>query len=161
MIDQFQIKIQSYDISHFEMKQIIKRFDEVGLFYQLAQVILEKASKFSIEQLRVELNNYTKQFEFKNLHSKLKELDKEITEKLVDISSLIDKIKVDCLDELETKTATAFREIKKQVLDSLGGKPVDINELKTLLLVKADKSEIGILDKLKADKEVTSKYCSI
>ena len=104
------------------------------------------------------MSSYTKHMEFKNFIQKFKELDKEVTEKFIDVTSSIEKSRDDMLTEMEIKTSNAFREIKKQVLDSLGGKPVDINELKTLLLVKADRSEVGILDKIKADRDDTNKF---
>lgn len=64
-------------------------------------------------------------------------------------------------EDVDTRTDNGFLMIKKQVLDSLGGKPVDINELKQLLSAKADKSEIGILNKMKADKNETDGFQSI
>jgi hypothetical protein len=62
---------------------------------------------------------------------------------------------------LKDEQIMGFWLLNKQVLDSLGGKPVDINELKQLLSAKADKAEIGILNKMKADKHDTDGFQSI
>ena len=75
-------------------------------------MILEKASKFSIEQIKEDLRLYTKQLEFKNFTQKFKDLDREVTEKFIEVTSNIDKIKDDLITELEIKTSDAFREIK-------------------------------------------------
>lgn len=43
----------------------------------------------------------------------------------------------------------------KQVLDYLGGKPLNIEEVRNLIAYKADRTEIGILDQSKTEKYET------
>ena len=43
----------------------------------------------------------------------------------------------------------------------MGGRPLDIGEIKKLLAVKADRWDIGILDKTKADKIETRNFESL
>ena len=45
-----------------------------------------------------------------------------------------------------------------KVIESLGGKPVDKEELRTLLFVKADKSDVSVLEKIKADRTLVAGY---
>ena len=46
----------------------------------------------------------------------------------------------------------ASNEIRKQVLDSIGGKPVDVNEMKSLLDLKVDKADFNKYNSIKANR---------
>jgi hypothetical protein len=102
----------------------------------------------------------TKEDIFKH-ENQLRRLKSEISDELTKMNKEIDENKELVFEEMEQKTNYAFSQIKKQILDSLGGKPVDANEMAQLLSVKADKAEINILDKLKADKETTDRFEAI
>ena len=120
--------------------------------------MLEKASKFSVDHLRENLVNYPTQDDISKCLQKIKKIDSSVSDQLSEFSTLIDQAKTDLFKDLELRTECAFREVKKHVIEALGGKPVDARELQDLLRAKADKSELYILDKMKADREDTSRF---
>jgi len=128
---------------------VVRRFDEV---------LLEKASKFSVDHLREKMHSFITDEHLQKYQQEMIKVKVSFDQKIQEVLKEMVSSRSDIFDEMEIKTNSAFIHIKKQVLDSLGGKPVDIDELKLLLNVKADKAEIGILDKLKADKGVTDGF---
>lgn len=74
------------------------------------------------------------------------------------MNNLINRNHDEAMKELEMRIAIASRDIRRNVIESLGGKPIDAKELNTLLLAKADKSEVCILEKIKADRTLVSGY---
>ena len=54
--------------------------------------------------------------------------------------------------KLTTTIQSIAKESKDQILSSLGGKPVEPEELKNLLKLKADKDDLFKVENIKADK---------
>ena len=59
---------------------------------------------------------------------------------------------------LRSEWALLLEKSNNKVIESLGGKPVDKEELRTLLFVKADKSDVSVLEKIKADRTLVAGY---
>jgi hypothetical protein len=80
------------------------------------------------------------------------QIEKEHIEKIADLNARIDEIKSYTRQTLATSIVKISKEAKVQVLNCLGGKPVEPKELHALLKLKADADEFESVTKTKADK---------
>ncbi|CAI2360750.1 unnamed protein product [Moneuplotes crassus] len=121
-------------------KKIISRFDEV---------MLEKASKFSVDQLRKECTQtYAKLREFNEFKIITADDEREIKNEIAEIKSILEESH----DKLFIKLSDSMDRYAK-ILNASYGKPVNASELHMHLNCKADKSETEGQFDVKADKK--------
>lgn len=122
---------------------IIQRFDEV---------LTQKASKISVENIEKKLEEYTTINIFNQFKEDKKEIEREHEQDMQLLDIKIDELRDETKQEFATTVETIAKASKNQLIKDLGGKPVEPAELRSLLKLKADKTELGVLDTHKASK---------
>ena len=134
------IKISNEEIDSF--RDLIWRFDEV---------MLEKASKTSVEQLQRELFNFVHRDDFNsyiNEHNILHQNVNQESTKTRVVHQENNKQKEDIGDLVKKE----YRSLKREILNSYGGNPVDYEEFSQTIRLKLNKDEF---DKFKLDQMVS------
>ena len=138
-VDGFKTKIEQFEKSNDESKEIIKRFDEV---------ICEKASKIDVTELIKQLKDYVKKDQFLTIY----EFKDSVVEDLDLMYTRISDIHKETKEMLQGMVTKASTELRRQIVSDLGGNPVHVDELKTFLNLKVDKVEFNRCNNLKANK---------
>lgn len=155
LFDDWYNRVDSFDKDNKKWVLIIQRFDEI---------LWEKASKIHLEEVQNRFANYLTMKEFNEFLKTKTILEKERTDKLADLNSRVDEIIAYTKQLLATSIVKITQDAKNQVLDSLGGKPVEPKELHALLKLKANVDEFELVNKSKASKgdiEVTTSIIEI
>ena len=124
-------------------KDIISRFDEI---------ICDKASKFSLENVENRFKQYLKIDEFTQAKTDLESQCDKIKDKFKSTLSEIRQVKSDCYKQTYLSMSKAATDTKNEIFDKLGGIPIDRNELQKKLATKADKQSVERLDDVKLNK---------
>lgn len=136
-------RVAEYGLENKKCVQIIQRFDEV---------LCQKASKISLEELETKLDEYLTIEEFNSFQGFKTKLDEEFKTNIQKINSRFDEFTSSTRQLLASAILKITKEAKDQVIQSLGGKPVEPQELHALLKLKANKEDFKKLGVFKADK---------
>lgn len=144
ILKQCQKDLDEYKIDNENGKRILQRFDEV---------ILEKASKFNVDQLEEKLQTYCLKTEFIELQSKVNKSAEESKSYIQQVQDLCDSSvstvyanMIQLLKEMEV-------ELRHKIQSFLELNTIKPDELHKLLKAKADISDINLLDASKVDKK--------
>ncbi|CAI2387835.1 unnamed protein product [Moneuplotes crassus] len=132
-----------YQKDNEQAKKILRGFDEV---------LLEKASKFSINDLQSKLQQLANKEEMNDLKQYFNfkfEETRVIIDKLKDI---VDENQNDVVGIIGKETESIQKDLKDKIKEYLLSKTISPEEVRTLLVNKADKNEIVEVKTLKADK---------
>ncbi|CAI2385156.1 unnamed protein product [Moneuplotes crassus] len=136
-------KLQEYTKDNKQAKMILRNFDEV---------LIEKASKFSIEELQLKIK------ELANTEQ-VNELKQYFNFKLQDTNIVIDKLrehvnenKNDVLGIISRETESIQKHLKEKIKEYLLSKTISPEEVQMMLSNKVDKNEIVEVKENKADK---------
>ena len=99
--------------------------------------------------MRKELNKYVTQQEYKNV----KEFKGSVSKDLELMYMRITDIHEEIIFKLGKMVERASVDVKRNILTAMGGRPVDIKEMKEFLNLKVDKVEFNQLHCNKVDKE--------
>jgi len=138
-IERFKKKIEEFEVSNIQNKDIINRFDEV---------ICGKASKGELSNLKNSLSNYVDKTEFEAVHKFKDSVIEDLDLMYLRICDIHKEMGV-TIEQIVSKSAL---EVHRKILNSLGGRPVDVDELKQCMDLKVDKIEFGKSNSLKADR---------
>ncbi|CAI2362031.1 unnamed protein product [Moneuplotes crassus] len=142
-------RLERFTRDNQEMKNIINRFDEI---------LLEKASKFSVDKLVEKIRDYATETSLEEMTNNVGQLKLDFEQKMEHLQESIDHKQSEIAQDLESKLEHGQNIIKKQVIEHLGETPLTIEEIRELLSTKADKADLGILDKTKTDKYETDNF---
>lgn len=121
----------------------MQRFDEV---------LLQKASKISMDEMRENLRNYITVQDFSTTKQMIDTLKNETRKEVFLINQKISDSMNETKQYITDIVSKLAKESKDQILSSLGGKPVEPAEMMSFLHLKADKDSINHLDTVKADR---------
>jgi hypothetical protein len=139
LVEQCQKNVDVFREEVMATRKIISRFDEV---------LLEKASKFSVEQHRQEcIKEFMQINQFNEFKKDTEKIRKEIRNEIDILKHVIDNEHDALFEKLQ-----ASMDRYAKILNASYGKPVDANELKLLLALKADKVETSQMINVKADQ---------
>ena len=113
---------------------MIKRFD---------QIICEKASRMDIKEIYSELTQYVKRSQFNTIFEFKEGIRIGVMEYIDLIHLKINEVKEGLTQELARMVFNKGNEVHREILEALGGKPIDRDELMLLLDVKVDKSDFN------------------
>ncbi|CAI2360509.1 unnamed protein product [Moneuplotes crassus] len=126
-----------------EAKEIIKRFDEV---------ICEKASKFSVDDITHRLKKFLTKEEVIKIEADYKRESDLLIQELKSMRKEYIEIKRGIIKENLSLLDKSSKDVEKRIINHLGGKPYSTYEIQEMLSHKADKTKMIFLDDLKADK---------
>ena len=112
------------------MVSIVQRFDEV---------LLEKASKFSLDQIYTELKEYLRTQVFDQFRVDISKYQSTAAESVANVKIYVDQVKDEMYNELHTIIDQTFENVRKKMFEVIGGRPVNSKEIEDLLKTKADK----------------------
>ena len=129
---------------------IISRFDEV---------MCDKASKFSLENLENKLkDSYLSTHEFQHIKSGFDKQCRFLKDRFDNSLQEIRQAKSDCYKQTYISMTKAANNVKNEIIEKLGGRPIDHIELQERLSLKADKRFVEQLDDFKIDKAEVENY---
>ena len=105
-IDEVSEKIKRFTVDNNQTKTIIQRFDEI---------ILEKASKFSIEQIYQTLKMYINNSTFSGFKQEFDKGLNDLKRHINQVESSFCNTKQDITDEMEKAVKQAFLKLKKSI----------------------------------------------
>ncbi|CAI2387629.1 unnamed protein product [Moneuplotes crassus] len=139
--------VADFNLELIKNKEIIRRFDEV---------LLEKASKFSIDQIYTKLQDYTPITKTEETAMTLKKM---IRNKENDIHLKIQELETDfedMKDNISSSVGKIAIEIENKVMHHIKLNFIDREELNSCLNLKAQKEDVECLEMTKADRAVTN-----
>ncbi|CAI2361494.1 unnamed protein product [Moneuplotes crassus] len=136
--------LTTYTDDNKKAKEMIRRFDEV---------LLEKASKFNLEELKIELKKYIHSKSFQEFLSQLSSDQAKAHKEIEQLNQKVENIEKGYSKKIDQKMECSLKDVKKKVFETIGGKPITANELDNLLKLKADKKDADFLWKSKASRQ--------
>ncbi|CAI2362769.1 unnamed protein product [Moneuplotes crassus] len=88
-------------------------------------------------------------------------LKHDFNHKLSKIKENFEQKHTNLYHDLDEKFEESQVTIKKHIIEQIGGKPLSIDEINQLLATKANRSDLGILDKTKSDKYEIENFLQI
>lgn len=149
IVKQCKQKVNEWVSTCIENKSIIKRFDEV---------LCEKASKFSIDQLRREIDSCLKSEDLDKILEDSKAKYSELFEKFREVDQTIFLIETNLSEELAEAMKKLDQEIKHKMLKEIGGKPLDKKEIMAMIECKVNKNDLYTSLKSKVGREDLFKF---
>ena len=129
-IDEITNKVEDFTINNNNVVSIVQRFDEV---------LLEKASKFSLDQIYTELKEYLRTQVFDQFRVDISKYQSTAAESVANVKIYVDQVKDEMYNELHTIIDQTFENVRKKMFEVIGGRPVNSKEIEDLLKTKADK----------------------
>ncbi|CAI2359596.1 unnamed protein product [Moneuplotes crassus] len=143
MLRACELRVDKYGVENEKCVKIIQRFDEV---------LCQKASKFNFGQLEKDMKNYLKAEEFNEKFLEVKKELRNFEVERMKFNSKIDEIGSSVKQMIANSIIKISKEAKNQLIDALGGKPVEPGELISLLKLKANVEVVEDIQINKADK---------
>ena len=134
IVAEWKQKVETFEIENIQHKEMIKRFD---------QIICEKASRMDIKEIYSELTQYVKRSQFNTIFEFKEGIRIGVMEYIDLIHLKINEVKEGLTQELARMVFNKGNEVHREILEALGGKPIDRDELMLLLDVKVDKSDFN------------------
>ena len=142
MVEECYKKLDEFTQEIEDSKDIIQRFDEV---------LLEKASKFALNQLRDEFRDYTLTDHFKELSVKIQNIEKIVKSDIIEIKEHINNYKKEFSNNILTTLRKFSNEVNSHLYHDQPENAVTKRELEQRLDLKIDKFDFETVTKNKAD----------
>ena len=142
-IDFMKLRIASFAEDINRNQEIIRRFDEI---------ILQKASKFSLDEIDKKFDSYFKISEHNKYEKNLQRLIEDINTRINEFDNKLKYFRETSFDDLNNQMNAVLYKLRKEIIDSYGGHPVDAREVDAKLSLKADYKELDSLRDIIVEK---------
>lgn len=138
--------VADFNIEIIKIKKIVRRFDEV---------LLEKASKFSIDKIYEKFQNYLQDQDFSEFRENCKKFERRWDAELERIQKVVNENYEELNNTLGHAISDIAIDVERKILLNIKSKCIDREELQSNMCLKADREDIERLSNIKADKTET------
>ena len=124
----------------------------IGIIQRFDEVLWEKASKIWVNDVAKQFEDYISVEEFNIFQQMRNDTDKKFQAKLNNFDKKIEDLNTSTKQIIANSVIKISKEAKDQLINTLGGRPVEPEELRALLKLKADKDDMHTLDFTKANR---------
>ena len=142
-IRQCENLVSDFKIDVLKSQKIMRRFDEV---------LLEKASKFSINEIYKRFEDYVKIIDFEEFQSGIKHKDYLKQKEFDGLTEKVEENHDYIMGNLEGSISMMVSQVEAKVLKNIKSRSIDQETLNSAMALKADKTTTEKLNENKADK---------